>query len=214
MRPRRRAFDTESCIATCVAFPHVTSACRRVPDSRHLLLRTTAPSPSLGSISHRRQCPDRAAVVPRCARCARLVRSFAWHAPSTPQRETLASADLVLCIATRWHHLCRILNQLLRHELALLTTENGFVLPLAVGLSSLAVTSMWSFDEFSHNVQYELALVLPHSCDVTSSQGMLWTLLRTIDAKLPNCSRRLFDELLRLSHAGGDILLHHHVLSV
>ena len=45
--------------------------------------------------------------------------------------------------------------------------------------------------EFSHNVQRELALVLPHSCDVTGS-GMLRTPLRTVDSKLPRCSRRLF----------------------
>ena len=43
-QPRRRAFDRESCTATCVAFPHVTSACRRTPDAGHRPLRTTAPS--------------------------------------------------------------------------------------------------------------------------------------------------------------------------
>ena len=59
-------------------------ACRRALDARHPPLPTSAPSPSPGSISHRRQWPDHAAVVPRCApaQCARPVRSSAWNAPS------------------------------------------------------------------------------------------------------------------------------------
>ena len=69
MQPRRRAFDRESCTATCVAFPHVTSACRHAPNARHRPLQTTAPSPF--------QIRSRtAAIVPQLFHVALQLRVF------------------------------------------------------------------------------------------------------------------------------------------
>ena len=61
------------------------------------------------------------------------------------------------------------------------------------------VTSRWRFNRV---LTQRSARTGPRA--VTCSLGMLRTSLRTIDSKLPCCSRRPFDELLRLSHAGDD----------